>query len=115
VLETAHARLAPEGVALKAKVFRGFADPSRLAILEELRGGARTVSELVAATGLSQPNASNHLACLYECGLVLRERDGRNVRYRLRDDRVPELLRVVDELLADVAEGIYACTRYAPP
>ena len=55
---------------LKAKLFRGFSDPSRLAILDVLRSRAMTVSEIVEATGLSQSNTSNHLGCLRDCGLV---------------------------------------------
>jgi len=98
--------------ALKAKLFRGLADPSRLTILEALRDGERTVSELVAATGLSQPNASAHLSCLHDCGLVAREPRGRFVAYRLRDERVAALLGLAQEVLADVAADVYACTRY---
>ena len=97
---------------LKAKLFRGLADPSRLAILEALCPGEQTVSELVAATGLSQPNASAHLACLRECGLVISRPEGRYVYYRLTDERTEQLLRTAEGLLADVAERIYACTRY---
>jgi DNA-binding transcriptional ArsR family regulator len=105
----------PRGVGLKARLFRGFADPSRLGILEALRSGPRTVTQIVEMTGLSQSNASNHLACLRDCGLVAREHDGRHVRYRLGDRRVAILLRVSDELLADVARGVYECTRNTLP
>jgi DNA-binding transcriptional ArsR family regulator len=100
---------------LKAKLFRGFADASRLAILDALKAGPLSVSELVEATGLSQPNASNHLACLHDCGLVAREQRGRFVHYRLSDERVGQVLRLTEELLADVAMGVYACTRYGEP
>ncbi|MEN9937605.1 MAG: hypothetical protein RLZZ387_4184 [Chloroflexota bacterium] len=103
---------APRAIDIKAKLYRGLADPSRLAILEALRGSPRTVSELVEATGLSQSNTSNHLACLWDCGLVTREQQGRFVRYRLSDARVAQLLSLADELLADVARGVYECTRY---
>ena len=104
-----------QATSLKAKLFRGFADPSRLSIVEALRAEPLTVTEIIEATGLSQSNASNHLACLWDCGLVIREQQGRYVRYRLSDDRVVELLRLTDELLADVAKGVYECTRYAVP
>lgn len=102
-------------VELKAKLYRGFADPSRLAIMEALRSGPRTVSEIVEATGFIQSNVSNHLACLHDCGLVSRERQGRYVRYQLSDPRVAELLLLADELLADIARGVYECTRYSRP
>lgn len=97
---------------LKAKLFRGFSDPSRLGILEALRSKPLTVSEIVAATGLSQSNASNHLGCLRDCGLVVADQDGRYSIYRLSDDRVGQLLELADIVLADVARGVYECTRY---
>lgn len=97
---------------LKAKLLRGFSDPSRLAILDALRAGPLTVTEIVEATGLSQPNASNHLRCLRECGLVTSTPEHRYVRYQLSDQRVATLLHLADELLADVAKGVYECTRY---
>lgn len=100
---------------LKAKLFRGFSDPSRLAVLEALRGGSLNVGEIVEATGLSQSNASNHLGCLFDCGLVSREQQGRFVVYSLSDERVERLLGLVDDLLSDVVRGVYECTRYGAP
>ncbi len=105
----------PNAVALKAKLFRGFADPSRLSIVEALRAGSLTVGQIAMTTGLSQPNVSNHLSCLRDCGLVVSEQQGRYVHYRLSDTRVDTLLRLADELLADVARGVYECTRYEAP
>ena len=101
-----------QGIDLQAKLFRGFADPSRLAILDTLRSQPLTVPEIVEETGLSQSNVSNHLACLRDCGLVASEQEGRYVRYRLSDERVGLLLNLADDLLADVAKGVYECTRY---
>jgi ArsR family transcriptional regulator, cadmium/lead-responsive transcriptional repressor len=100
---------------LRGKLFRGLADRSRLAILEALRESPRAVGEIVEETGLTQPNVSNHLACLRECGLVISTQEGRYVRYQLSDARVAALLGLADELLREVAQGIYACTRYAKP
>lgn len=97
---------------LKAKFFRGLADTSRLALLEALRSGEKSVSELVADTGLSQANASRHLACLKECGLVASRQEGRFVYYALADPRVEDVLRDAEGILADVAARVYACTRY---
>jgi DNA-binding transcriptional ArsR family regulator len=97
---------------LKAKLFRGFSDTSRLAILETLRNGRRTVSEIVDATGLSQPNVSNHLACLRECGLVTRDQQGKFMYYELADKRIDKLMTLGDGLVADLAKGFYECTRY---
>jgi DNA-binding transcriptional ArsR family regulator len=101
-----------DAISLKAKLFRGFADPSRLSILEALSVGPLTVSTLVEATGLSQSNVSNHLSCLRDCGLVVSTQQGRYVSYQLSDGRVNILLQQADELLDEVARGVYACTRY---
>lgn len=102
-----------QAVSLKAKLFRGFADSSRLSILETLRSGPMTVSDIVTATGLSQSNVSNHLGCLRDCGLVEVEQQGRYAYYRLNGQQVGQLLSLADELLAEVARGVYECTRYA--
>lgn len=105
----------PDGVELQAKLFRGFADASRLSILAALIPGRLKVGEIVDKTGLSQSNVSNHLGCLRECGLVRAEQEGRFVYYELNDPRVGRLIALAGELLADVAEGIYDCTRYCAP
>ena len=100
---------------LTAKLFRGFSDPSRLAILQVLREGAMTVSEIVEETHLTQSNVSNHLACLRDCGLVTAEQDGRFVYYGLSDKRVERFLNLADELLHKVARGVYECVHYEKP
>lgn len=103
--------LSPHSLAVQAKLFRGFGDPSRLSVLASLRDGPLTVSAIVAATGLSQPNVSNHLACLRDCGLATARQAGRFVHYQLSDPRVAQLLELADELLADVARGVDTCAR----
>jgi len=100
---------------LKAKLFRGLADTSRLSILETLRTQPLNVSEIVHATGLRQSNISNHLGCLRDCGLVTSEQRGRHIYYRLTDDRIDDLLHMTEEILSDVANGVYQCTRYESP
>jgi len=99
-------------LSLKAKLFRGLADPSRLTVLEALRDGPRCVSEVVAATGLSQPNASAHLACLADCGLVAGERRGKFVYYGLADKRVVKLLEEAEAILGEIGANVFWCTRY---
>lgn len=99
-------------VELRAKLFRGLADFSRMSILAALRDGPLSVGEIVGATGLSQSNASNHLRCLSECGLVVGEPDGRFVRYRLSDPRLDELMRLANDLLAGTARGVDSCENF---
>ena len=99
-------------VDLRAKLFRGLADPSRLSILEALRAGPLSVGEIVTATGLSQPNASNHLRCLSECGLVASDQSGRFVHYRLSDPSIDQLLVLAGELLSEAAQRVRHCPKY---
>lgn len=94
---------------LRAELAHGLSDASRQRILELLRGGERRVSDVVELTGLSQPNASKHLACLRGCGLVVSEKRGREVFYALSDG-LDEVLDALDGLLARVAPRIVACT-----
>lgn len=99
------------GTELRATLFHGFSDRSRLAILEQLVGGECRVSDIVFSTGLSQSNVSTHLACLWDCGLVAREKRGREVYYRLIDG-VRELLMAADRILEQAGETVGACPRY---
>lgn len=97
--------------AFRGLLFHGFSDRSRLAIVEALLQGERRVGDIVAATGLTQPNASMHLGCLWECGLVAREKRGREVHYRLIDG-VADLFAAADRVLEHAGGTIGACPRY---
>ena len=94
---------------LLAQLFRGLADPARLSCLLAVRDGPRTVGEIVAETGLSQPNVSKHLACLHGCGLVHAERTGRYVVYEIASDDVERVIGAAEHLLRDVRSGDTPC------
>jgi DNA-binding transcriptional ArsR family regulator len=98
-----------------AKLFRGLGDLSRLRVLAALRDGPLSAGEIVTRTGLSQPNASMHLKCLGECGLVRWERDGRFMHYEIADKRVVKLLDQSEDLLLLIGPLIKACPRYRQP
>ena len=95
----------------RSVLLQGLADRSRLALVEQLASGGRRVSDLVEATGLTQSNVSRHLACLWDCGLVERERRGREIHYRLVDG-LEELLAAADRVLERTGERVMACPRY---
>jgi DNA-binding transcriptional ArsR family regulator len=63
------------------------------------------------AAGLSASNASRHLACLRECGLIEARQDCRHVHYRLAGDHIERLLLETDQVLSVIAEGVASCTR----
>lgn len=96
--------------ALKARLFRGFADPIRMAILSQLLSGERRVADLVEAVGGSQSNVSGHLACLKDCGLVVdRPGERRQVFYRLAGPEVAEVLAAAERLLLVTGAAIEDC------
>ena len=68
---------------IESEIFRALGDPTRRAVYERLTGGERSVSELTAGIGVSQPAVSQHLAALKAAGLVGERRDGRKVFYRI--------------------------------
>lgn len=95
---------------IASRMFRGFADPTRLAILLTLLDGERRVADLVEAVGGSQSNVSGHLACLRDCGLVTdRPGERRQVFYRLSGPEVKELLQAAERLLAANGSAIELC------
>lgn len=66
-------------------------DPQRRALLDELRGGARSVGELVTALGCSQPTASKHLRVLRAAGLVDVRKDAQRRIYTLHPAPIAEI------------------------
>src|SRR5947209_15852669 len=99
-------------MSLKAKLFRGLGDSTRLSILECLRVGEKSNSQIVEETGQSQPNVSNHLSCLLDCGLVQNRREGKNIFYSLRNKKISKILEESDAILSEVARGVYECVNY---
>ena len=96
---------------LLAKLFRGFGDPIRLAVLQALEDGEKSVEELCELIGVKQPRMSNHLACLRWCQFVQSRREGQRVYYRLADPLVPQIIGLGERLMAKHAERLYSCTR----
>lgn len=78
-------------------VYRAISDPTRRQMLDLLRTGERSASELGAPFRISQPAVSQHLKVLREAGLVAERRDGRARRYRLRPEPLAEVGRWVSQ------------------
>ena len=80
---------------LHASVCKGLADPKRLLIIDALRDGEVTVTDLVDALEIPQANVSQHLAVLRDKGLVSSRRDGQWAYYSLTS---PKIIQAVDLL-----------------
>ena len=76
-----------------AELLRALASPVRLALVHLLALQPACVHELVDALGIPQPQVSQHLRTLRAAGLVVTQRRGREVSYRLADDHVAHIAR----------------------
>lgn len=100
--------------AVAAKLFFGFGDRTRLAIVALLCSGEQRVTDIVGAVDGTQSNVSGHLKCLKECGLVIDRPAGREVYYRIAHDEVVDVLRSAERLLAVAGHRIELCPNYHP-
>jgi len=76
---------------------RALADPTRQAVLEELRHGPRAVGEIAARLPVSRPAVSQHLRVLKEAGLVSDEQVGTRRLYRVNPDGLAEIRAYLDD------------------
>jgi len=82
-----------------ARRLRVLADPTRLAILDHLADGARSVGEIAYSFSLAQPTVSTHVKHLRQAGLVSAERHGTRVEVSLNRDAVQALAGELGTLL----------------
>jgi DNA-binding transcriptional ArsR family regulator len=85
---------------VKADFFRVLGHPARIRLLQLLRDGERSVSDLQAALELDSSGTSQHLGALRKQGVLASRRDGTSVYYRIKDPRVLQLLELARDILA---------------
>ena len=84
-----------EAMEMIASWFRVLAEPSRLRILRSLEEGEKNISELVAATGLTQANVSRHVQSLAQAGMVGRRKEGLVTICYIADPAITDLCDTV--------------------
>ena len=101
-----------------AERFRVLSEPTRIKLLDRLRGGESSVAQLTQLIGTTQQNVSKHLALLQRAGLVARRRQGNFAYYRIADESVHALCDAVCSSLQERAESLRevvgATTRRSP-
>jgi DNA-binding transcriptional ArsR family regulator len=105
-------RLTPEAMERVAERFKTLSEPMRLRLLNALRTGEKTVTELTLATGAGQANVSKHLALLYRHRIVSRRKKGLHVYYRIAD---PVILRLCDLVCTSLEAELDAGRRALAP
>lgn len=82
----------------KAEFFKTLAHPARLAILDHLRAGEKSVTELQALLDADQSTISQQLARLRSGNLVDTRKEGTTVYYSVRDPLIFQLMDVAREI-----------------
>lgn len=80
-----------------ADIFKALGNPNRLLIVNALADGEKCVADLTARVGLDISTVSNHLSVLRGVGLLLDDRRGTQVFYRLRNPCVLKIFCCLDE------------------
>ena len=93
-------------------VLEVIAEPTRRRILDAVRGGERSVGELVEQVGMHQPGVSRHLKVLRDAGLVEVRRDAQRRMYRLRPEPLMELDAWLEPYRAEWAGRLDALERH---
>ena len=103
-------------ITARIHLFRALADRTRLEILDLLRErGEMSVTAICEAIGKEQNLTSHHLSCLRNCGLAQTRRDGKNIYYSLRNEKVTELFSKADAHVREVLESVLSCEVVARP
>lgn len=82
-----------------ADQLKALSEPIRLRIVDILRHGEMTVSDIAEFLEAELVTVSHHLKILKHAGLVEAERDGRFIVYRLRNDLIQKAVRSSKEFL----------------
>jgi ArsR family transcriptional regulator len=84
---------------VKAEFFRVLGHPARIRVLELLRGGERSVGELIPEVGLEASHLSQQLTLLRRAKILESRKVGSTVLYSVTDRRIFELLEVAKAIL----------------
>jgi len=86
---------------LQSEVCKTLASPKRLEILNALKEGEKTVSELVEILGVPKANVSQHLAVMRHKGILDSRREGVNIYYRVSNPKVIKACILMREVLTE--------------
>lgn len=97
---TRFVRRAPQEYRAAADVFKALGHSSRILIVDVLTHGERCVADLTQLIGCDVSTVSNHLSVLRNAGLVIDERRGQQVFYRLSTACVAKVFTCLEEMRA---------------
>ena len=86
---------------LQSEVCKTLASQKRLEILNSLKDGEKTVSELVEILGVTKANVSQHLAVMRHKGILKTRREGVNIVYSVSNAKVIQACILMREVLTE--------------
>jgi DNA-binding transcriptional ArsR family regulator len=90
---------------LQSEVCKTLASSKRLEILNALKDGEKTVTELVNILGVPKANVSQHLAVMRHKGILKSRRDGVNIYYSVANPKVIQACVLMREVLTEQMEA----------
>jgi ArsR family transcriptional regulator, virulence genes transcriptional regulator len=89
----------------QAQVCKTFSNAKRLEVLNLLKAGEMTVSDITNALRTTKSNTSQHLMVMRMRGILKTRRDGTNVYYRIANEKLISACSLMQEALAQVMDG----------
>jgi DNA-binding transcriptional ArsR family regulator len=89
---------------LHSDLCKTLANEKRQRVLDALRHGELTVSQLQERTGIAQANLSQHLAVMRTKGVVVTRRDGTHICYSISNPKIIQAFDLISEAMAEAAE-----------
>ena len=89
---------------LRAKILHALAHPNRIRILETIRQGLVCSCEIGPELDLEQSNLSRHIKILVDSGILVPQREGVRINYRVADENIYKLLDLSGEVVRSAAE-----------
>ena len=86
---------------IHAEMCKVFSNSTRLEILNLLRDKELSVTELIKKTRLSQANISQHLSIMKSKGIVVSNRNGKNIYYKLTNPKIIKAFDIIRDILAE--------------
>ena len=83
-----------------SEILKVLSEPMRIKILDSLRAGDKSVTELIKLTGSQQANVSKHLGIMRGTGVVSARRKGLNIYYSVKEKRFFALCDSICDYLA---------------
>jgi DNA-binding transcriptional ArsR family regulator len=90
---------------IQSQVCRVFSNSKRLEVIQLLKEGEQTASDIAKALGTTKANASQHLAVMRMRGILKTRREGTNIYYRIANENLARACNLMQEALAQISEG----------